>query len=76
MLHHLSLLIVVFVLFTPVPRDCQANRASWSPKVITFGKERQALRNTPVVMRPNRPFHFYGNAVRRRHYKGRTSIRR
>jgi len=26
---------------------------------------RQAIRNTPLLERPNRPGHFYGNTVRR-----------
>ena len=28
---------------------------------------RQTIRQTPILQRPNRPGHFYGNAVRRRH---------
>ena len=34
------------------------------------GAYRQQLESTPVVKRPYRPFHFYGNTVRRRHYRG------
>ncbi len=28
-------------------------------------KERAYIRSLPITERPNRPFHFYGNAVRR-----------
>lgn len=30
--------------------------------------ERQAIRQMPLLMRPNRPGHFYGNTVRRLYY--------
>lgn len=29
------------------------------------GTARQTIRNTPLLERPNRPGHFYGNTVRR-----------
>ena len=29
--------------------------------------ERAAIRQMPITARPNRPGHFYGNTVRRRH---------
>jgi hypothetical protein len=35
--------------------------------VIAFGAERQEIRSTPILERENRPLHFYGNTVRRRH---------
>jgi hypothetical protein len=31
---------------------------------------RQQIEATPIVNRPYRPLHFYGNAVRRAHYRG------
>ena len=42
----------------------------WSPVIIATGRYRDQIRSTPIEMRPYRPFHFYGNAVRRRHYRG------
>ncbi len=45
---------------------------SWDPAVIKFGAERQRIRNTDVLHRPYRPLHFYGNTIRRRHYRGRA----
>jgi hypothetical protein len=35
--------------------------------IIAFGAERQEIRSTPILERDNRPLHFYGNTVRRRH---------
>ncbi len=34
-----------------------------SPRALT----RQEIRNMPILERPNRPGHFYGNTVRRLH---------
>jgi len=48
----------------------QAAEPSWSPVIIATGNYRQQLESTPIVKRPYRPFHFYGNTVRRRHYRG------
>jgi len=31
---------------------------------------REAIRHMPLLMRPNRPLHFYGNTVRRLHARG------
>lgn len=31
---------------------------------------RNQIRSMPVLERPNRPMHIYGNAVRRRYYRG------
>jgi hypothetical protein len=42
----------------------------WSGSVIAFGTERERLQATPIEQRPYRPFHFYGNAVRRNYYRG------
>ena len=44
----------------------------WERGVIKFGAERQKVQNTPVLNRPYRPLHIYGNTVRRRHYRGRA----
>jgi len=48
----------------------EAAEPGWSPVIIASGAYRQQLESTPVVKRPYRPFHFYGNTVRRRHYRG------
>jgi hypothetical protein len=35
---------------------------------LTPAAQRQAIREMPLLMRPNRPGHFYGNTVRRLYY--------
>lgn len=42
---------------------------SSTPGIIARGDERVRIQNTPIEKRPNRPLHFYGNSVRRRHYR-------
>ena len=42
----------------------------WQPYVVASGQARVVIENTPIELRPYRPFHFYGNAVRRLHYRG------
>ena len=34
------------------------------------GEEQVRINSTPVIRRPYRPLHFYGNTVRRRYYRG------
>jgi hypothetical protein len=41
--------------------------------VIARGALREQIRATPILERPYRPFHFYGNAVRRAYYHGGNS---
>jgi hypothetical protein len=47
-----------------------AQQPDWSPNIIARGEEREQIRATPIEQRPNRPLHFYGNTVRRIHYRG------
>ena len=47
-----------------------AQEPGWSGQVIARGEQRQEIRSTPIVHRPYRPLHFYGNAVRRSYYRG------
>ena len=47
-----------------------AREPGWYGKVLVFGAEREQIRGRDVLLRPNRPFHFYGNTVRRMHYRG------
>jgi len=44
----------------------------FDPRIVTFGESREQIKNTPVLQRPNRPLHVYGNTVRRRHSRGVT----
>lgn len=50
--------------------DVSADEPGWQGNVIARGAEREKIQNTPILERPYRPLHFYGNTVRRRHYRG------
>ena len=39
------------------------------PRCVAVNMSREQIRSLPIVERPNRPIHFYGNAVRRRHHR-------
>jgi hypothetical protein len=47
-----------------------AQEPGWSGVVIARGEMRRQIEATPILQRPYRPLHFYGNAVRRAHYRG------
>ncbi len=49
-----------------------AKEPGWERGVVKFGSERERIQNTPLLKRPYRPLHFYGNTVRRLHYRGRA----
>jgi hypothetical protein len=57
------------VLWTVSPSDAQATGSS--APIIAFGAQREAIKSQPILHRQNRPLHFYGNTVRRRHAHGR-----
>jgi len=40
-----------------------------APRLVAQNLTREQIRSMPMVERPNRPIHFYGNAVRRRHHR-------
>ncbi len=66
-----SLVMVVLGLLPIFTADESiAQQPGWSPNVIATGKERDQIRATPIEQRPYRPLHFYGNTVRRIHYRG------
>lgn len=50
----------------PAPAVSSAAPAVSPAAVRTL--DRQAIRQMPLLMRPNRPGHFYGNTVRRLYY--------
>jgi hypothetical protein len=59
----LSIATAIIVLFLSAG-TCDAREP-----VIARGAYRQKIRSTPIVHRPNRPLHFYGNTVRRMHHR-------
>ena len=56
---------IVAATLTPLPAD--ARSTGFDPRIVTFGEAREEIKSTPITQRPNRPLHFYGNTVRRRH---------
>ncbi len=48
-----------------------AAEPNWSSSVLPIGAEAQQIRQMDILNRPYRPGHFYGNTVRRMHYRGR-----
>jgi hypothetical protein len=61
-------LTVVLLLF--VAGNAAAREPGWYGRPILFGAERAYIQSLPLLARPYRPFHFYGNTVRRRYYRG------
>jgi hypothetical protein len=55
-------------LLTPVVS--QAFEPQWELSPVAFGARRQQIRSSHILDRPYRPFHVYGNTVRRRYYRG------
>lgn len=53
-------------------QPARAAEPGWSPVVIARGHQRAEIEATPIELRPYRPLHFYGNTLRRMHYRGRA----
>lgn len=49
-----------------------AAEPGWSPVVLPTGAYRKRIKSMPIHQRPYRPFHFYGNAVRRNYYRSNS----
>jgi hypothetical protein len=52
--------------------SASTSEPGWLGVVVARGELKQWIDATPIVDRPNRPFHFYGNAVRRQYYRGNS----
>jgi hypothetical protein len=76
MLRVISAAIIVSAAFVfAAPSEATAAETGWLPVVVARGELKQEIESTPIVDRPNRPFHFYGNTVRRRYYRGGATPR-
>lgn len=62
-------ILAVAVSSSPASR-AEAAEPSWSPVIIATGEYREQIKSMPIEQRPYRPLHFYGNTVRRNHYRG------
>ncbi len=60
---------------TAVAAAAPSNEPGWLGVVVARGELKQWIDSTPIVDRPNRPFHFYGNTVRRQYYRGTAAPR-
>ncbi|EMI42091.1 putative secreted protein [Rhodopirellula sp. SWK7] len=63
-------IVAAFLLVFSSTDVASAASPGWSPVIIATGEYREQIKSLPIEQRPNRPFHFYGNTVRRRHYRG------
>ncbi len=54
----------------PASARAADNGPGWMGVVVARGELKQEIESTPILDRPNRPFHFYGNTVRREYYRG------
>jgi hypothetical protein len=63
---------VVIVVGSLAAVRAQGAEPAWRGVVIARGAEREQIESTDILQRPYRPLHFYGNTVRRQHYRGRS----
>jgi hypothetical protein len=63
-------LSMVVVFAAPTAARAADQEPGWLGVVVARGELKKEIDSTPIVDRPNRPFHFYGNTVRRRYYRG------
>ena len=64
------ILSTVMLFAVPTTVAAASNEPGWLGVVVARGELKQWIDSTPIVDRPNRPFHFYGNTVRREYYRG------
>jgi hypothetical protein len=63
-------LSVFCLLFASQTGIVSAAEPGWSSVIIATGSYGEKIRSTPMEKRPYRPFHVYGNTVRRMHHRG------
>lgn len=63
--------IIAIALMGLAIMSTHAQEPGWTSGVIKRGNVRTESQNTHILRRPYRPFHFYGNTVRRMHYQNR-----
>jgi hypothetical protein len=62
-----AVLVAVLLAATPT---VGGQEPGWSGAVLPIDPEAQQIRQQPILERPNRPGHVYGNTVRRIYYRG------
>lgn len=63
---------VVVLAGLSLPQSSMSGEPGWVGQVVKGPAERARLEQIPIIHRPYRPLHFYGNTVRRMHYHGRV----
>ena len=65
-------LVIAVATIAPLanPATAAPPEPGWAKQIVPTGQERAIIKSTPIELRPYRPFHFYGNTVRRLHYRG------
>ncbi len=53
----------------PAIKTKAVQATGWAPNTFMSPAERHRIKNTHILLRPNRPLHFYGNTVRFLHYR-------
>lgn len=67
----LSLVAAVAIVFGADSASAQCNgEPGWYPYTFARGSDRARIAETPLLQRPYRPLHFYGNTIRRSYYRG------
>lgn len=66
-MRRLLLPVITTVVLASLLEPAAARNSNFDARIVTFGEARDQIKSTPMVERPNRPLHFYGNSVRRRH---------
>ena len=65
----LTCLTFALLVLAATPLKAEPN---WIPVVFATGDLKDQIDSTHILHRPYRPLHFYGNTVRRIHYRGRA----
>ncbi len=66
----MAVLVISAGLALPCPTT--ASEPGWVGQVVKPLDQRAQIQQTPIIYRPYRPLHFYGNTVRRLYYHGRA----
>lgn len=65
----LAIIVVPVILLLAVTNASGEAPTGWSPVVLPTGEYRATIQAMPIVQRPGRPLHVYGNTVRYRHQR-------
>jgi len=68
-------LILSILLAASFSSTSSASEPGWWGVIIANGEDRARIKASLIIDRPYRPLHFYGNTIRRRHFRGETLAR-